>query len=101
MSRKRKVQAGKGRKAKAKEDDPSAEEGFGWNPQCGGMLKGTRFAKPPCPIGTDGHHQYTRDGGRETKLCRVWRCRLCARTLSVNRKTGNVREKRSAACAPA
>ncbi|MYA41511.1 MAG: hypothetical protein F4Z31_07150 [Gemmatimonadetes bacterium] len=88
----------KAKTAKAKDTQPSKDgEAFGWNPDTGGLLKGTKFAKPPCPVGFHGYHQYTRDREQDTKRCRVHVCRLCDRTLTVNRKTGNVREERSAA----
>ena len=57
----------------------------------------TRFAKPPCPIGRHGYHQYEKRRDLSTKQCRVWVCRLCERALSVNRQTGNVRERKVAA----
>ena len=81
------------RKAKDAEEQPK-EEPFAWKPGSGGILKGTKFRTPPCPEGTHGYHQYEKIDG--TRNCRVWRCRLCDRTLGVNRDTGNVRERSSA-----
>lgn len=83
------------RKPKAKKEatGKTGDRLDGWNPKTGGVLKGTKFAKPPCPIGSHGFHQYVRDREQETRRCMVWVCRLCDRTLTVNRKTGNVREK--------
>ena len=86
------------KKKKAKSEEP--DEFSGWNPRTGsGQLQGsTKFAKPPCPVDTNGYHQYTDE--EETKVCRVWRCRLCGRTLTVNRKTGNVREREERSMRP-
>jgi hypothetical protein len=76
--------------AKKRESQPK-EEPFAWKPGTGGILKGTKFAKPPCPVGSQGFHQYVKL--EETRGCRVWRCRLCDRTLGINRESGNVRER--------
>lgn len=70
------------------------EEPFAWKPGEGGLLKGTKFAKPPCPVGFHGYHQYEKI--EETRNCRVYRCRLCDRTLGINVRTGNVRERSAA-----
>ena len=80
-----------GRKRKAKE--PEKQDNLdGWNAKTGnGVLKGTKFADPPCPVGSNGFHQYVRV--EETRNCRVWQCRLCERTVGVNKKTGKVRER--------
>lgn len=83
----------KKRKAKEPEKQPK-DEPFAWKPGIGGLLKGTKFAEPPCPVGERGYHQYERI--EETRSCDVWECRLCDRTLGVNRKTGNVRERSAA-----
>ena len=81
------------RKRKAKGEPGDGLDG--WNPtDGGGVLKGAKFANPPCPEDENGYHQYEQFAG--TRNCRVSRCRLCGRTLGVNRKTGNVRERSAA-----
>ena len=85
----------KKRKAKEPEKQPK-EEPFAWKPGTGGILKGTKFAKPECPVGSQGFHQYVRDREQDTNRCHVWVCRLCQRTLGINVKTGNVRERTAA-----
>lgn len=37
------------------------------------------YARPPCPVGEHGFHQYVRV--RETKLYVTSRCRLCGRVV--------------------
>lgn len=81
----------KKRKAKEPEKQPK-EEPFAWKPGIGGVLKGsTKFAKPPCPVGSGGRHQYERI--EETRRCWVWRCRCCGRTVGISVRTGHVRER--------
>ena len=81
-------------KRKAKEADAKPkEEPFAWRPGEGGLLKGTQFAKPPCPKGSQKYHQYVKRDDLSTRGCEVWECRLCNRRLGVNRKSGNVRER--------
>ena len=58
------------------------------------QLTGRRFAKPPCPVGLHGHHQYEHKTERDTDLVQVHACRLCGRTLAVNRLTGNTRQRK-------
>ena len=80
------------RKRKAKEEPEKQDHLDGWDPKVGGVLKGsTKFTKPPCPIGSQGYHQYEKLEG--TRRCRIWSCRLYQRTLGINRRTGNVRER--------
>lgn len=92
MSPKRKRKAKP--KTEEKQEDPEA---YGWDPaNGGGLLKGAKFAKLPCPVGSHGFHSYERPEELQTRGCRVYRCRLCGRTLGVNRKNGNVRERNAA-----
>ncbi len=88
MSPKRKRKAKP--KTEEKQDDPEA---FGWTPGEGGLLKGAKFAKPPCPVGSMGFHQFEKPEDLQTRGCIVKRCRLCGRTLGINRKSGHVRER--------
>lgn len=82
-------------KEQAKAKKPK-EEPFAWKPGEGGLLKGTKFAKPPCPVGFHGFHNYQALAELQTRNCRVYQCRLCDRTLGVNRKSGHVRERSAA-----
>ena len=85
-------------KRKAKERVQPKDEFDGWSSMDGGgvLQGGTKFAKPPCPVGSHGFHQYEKREDLSTKDCRVWECRLCDRRLGVNRKNGNVRERKCA-----
>lgn len=84
----------KKRKAKTKENQPKEDNLDGWDAKsASGVLKGTKFATPPCPEDSKGFHQYVQ--GEGTRRCRIWRCRCCGRTLGINRRTGNVRERRA------
>ena len=58
-------------------------------------LTGRRFAKPPCPVGLHGLHQYEHKATRDTDLVQIHVCRLCGRTLSVNRLTGHTRQRKA------
>lgn len=83
------------KKRKETDGKPKEDNLDGWDAKSqGGLMKGAKFAKPPCPDHHLGYHQYEKIEG--TRNCRVWRCRLCDRTLGVNRKTGNVRERSAA-----
>ena len=50
-----------------------------------------KFAKPECPVGFHGYHQYERS---ETRASVVWTCRLCERTLVKSKKLGTLRERK-------
>ena len=54
---------------------------------------GARFADPECPDGISGYHQYWHQRKQETKTVEVHTCRLCGRSLGVNKETGKVRQR--------
>ena len=57
-------------------------------------LTGRRFATPPCPVGLHGFHQYEHKHDRATDVVQIHACRLCGRTLAVNKLTCNVRQRK-------
>ena len=87
MSTPKPKEAGKTR-AKDKEQDPEA---FGWKPGEGGLLTGASFARPPCPVGSQGYHQYVLRDDLSNDNSQVWKCRLCDRRVQIDRITGRVR----------